>query len=154
VADVFQLPVTLPLESESAALGVALQAAAVHRGIPIDEYISAVQTPVAKVSTQHHRASMGRVSMLLCRHVTAWHDIVARWCSQTVRMPPRTQKPSRGTRHWASSCSRRVFDGCGPALDLFDITGPADFESASSKVSDTVNGLTIIVWTAWSLMLL
>lgn len=47
VADVFQLRVVLPLESESAALGVALQAAAVHRGSPVAEYIAAGQPPMA-----------------------------------------------------------------------------------------------------------
>ena len=48
VADVFQLPVVLPMEAESAALGVALQAAAVHRGIPVGEFIQKAQPPVAE----------------------------------------------------------------------------------------------------------
>lgn len=54
VADVFQLPVVLPAETESAALGVALQAAAVHCGIPVDDFISTMKTPVAKVSSEQN----------------------------------------------------------------------------------------------------
>lgn len=48
VADVFQLPVVLPVEPESAALGVALQAAAVHRGVPVAEFIAAAPPAVAE----------------------------------------------------------------------------------------------------------
>ncbi len=47
VADVFKLSVVLPLEPESAALGVALQAAAAHRGVPVAEYIAAAPPAVS-----------------------------------------------------------------------------------------------------------
>lgn len=48
VADVFQLPVVLPLEAQSAALGVALQAAAVHCGVPVAEYIATAHPAMAE----------------------------------------------------------------------------------------------------------
>mmetsp|Transcript_4603 Transcript_4603/g.13232 ORF Transcript_4603/g.13232 Transcript_4603/m.13232 type:complete len:479 (+) Transcript_4603:228-1664(+) len=43
VADVFQLPVRAPLEAESAAMGAALQAAAIHSGTSVRDYINANQ---------------------------------------------------------------------------------------------------------------
>lgn len=39
VADVLQLPLTFPTEADSAALGAALQAAAVHHGADVREYV-------------------------------------------------------------------------------------------------------------------
>lgn len=39
IADSFQLPLKFPTEPESAALGAALQAAAVHAGIPVAEFV-------------------------------------------------------------------------------------------------------------------
>eukprot|EP00879_Flechtneria_rotunda_P029505 GHRR01031916.1.p1 GENE.GHRR01031916.1~~GHRR01031916.1.p1 ORF type:complete len:257 (+),score=71.33 GHRR01031916.1:765-1535(+) len=47
VADVFQLSVRLPLEPESAALGAALQAAAVRSGVPVGEYVQKNQPPIS-----------------------------------------------------------------------------------------------------------
>lgn len=41
------LPRRLPLEPESAALGAALQAAAVHSGVPVGEYVQQHQPPIA-----------------------------------------------------------------------------------------------------------
>jgi hypothetical protein len=66
----------LPLETESAALGVALQAAAVHRGIPVDDFISTMKTPVAKVSTNKNSCQQawdGPVPMHLCCPAPVWH---------------------------------------------------------------------------------
>jgi len=40
IADCFGLPVRQPAETESAALGAALQAAAVHQGASVAEYIT------------------------------------------------------------------------------------------------------------------
>ena len=39
VADVLQLPVVFPEEADSAALGAALQAAAVHQGADVREFV-------------------------------------------------------------------------------------------------------------------
>jgi xylulokinase len=40
IADAFQLPLRFPAEPESAALGGALQAAAVCAGVPVAEYVA------------------------------------------------------------------------------------------------------------------
>lgn len=40
LADCLQLPLMCPSEPETAALGGALQAAAVHQGVPIGEFIA------------------------------------------------------------------------------------------------------------------
>lgn len=69
VADVFKLSVELPLELESAALGVALQAAAAHRGVPVAEYIAAAPPAVSDEVT------LGRM-----------HDIVVCANSRTPEM--------------------------------------------------------------------
>jgi xylulokinase len=47
VADVFQLPVRLPLEPESAALGAALQAGAVHSGVGVAAYVHQHMPPLS-----------------------------------------------------------------------------------------------------------
>ena len=41
IADSFQLPIRFPVEPESAALGGALQAAAVYNQEPVSDYITA-----------------------------------------------------------------------------------------------------------------
>lgn len=46
VADAFQLPLRFPAEPEAAALGAALQAAAVHTGTPVAEYVEAHPPPM------------------------------------------------------------------------------------------------------------
>lgn len=46
LADAFQLPIRLPLEAESAALGAALQAAAVCSGSDVAEFIQEHEPPV------------------------------------------------------------------------------------------------------------
>ena len=47
IADSFQLPLKFPTEPESAALGAALQAAAVHAGVATPEFIDAHSPPLA-----------------------------------------------------------------------------------------------------------
>eukprot|EP00747_Dinoflagellata_sp_TGD_P224890 gnl/TRDRNA2_/TRDRNA2_97971_c1_seq1.p1 gnl/TRDRNA2_/TRDRNA2_97971_c1~~gnl/TRDRNA2_/TRDRNA2_97971_c1_seq1.p1 ORF type:complete len:117 (+),score=30.38 gnl/TRDRNA2_/TRDRNA2_97971_c1_seq1:1-351(+) len=49
IADAFQLPVLLPAEVESAALGGALAAAAVVTGKPIASYVNENQPPMSEV---------------------------------------------------------------------------------------------------------
>lgn len=46
VADAFQLPLRFPAEPEAAALGAALQAAALHSGTPVAEYVEAHPPPM------------------------------------------------------------------------------------------------------------
>lgn len=48
VADAFQLPLRFPAEPEAAALGAALQAAAVHTGTPVAEYVLAHPPPMGE----------------------------------------------------------------------------------------------------------
>lgn len=47
IADSFQLPLKFPTEPESAALGAALQAAAVHAGVATPEFIDSHAPPLA-----------------------------------------------------------------------------------------------------------
>lgn len=47
IADSFQLPLRFPTEPESAALGAALQAAAVHAGLATPEFIDSHSPPLA-----------------------------------------------------------------------------------------------------------
>eukprot|EP00878_Enallax_costatus_P004137 GHUV01004366.1.p1 GENE.GHUV01004366.1~~GHUV01004366.1.p1 ORF type:complete len:482 (+),score=108.10 GHUV01004366.1:309-1754(+) len=68
VADVFQLPVRLPLEAESAALGAALQAAAVHNGQPVGAYVQEHQPPVADKVIQPNLANKQAYQDALWRH--------------------------------------------------------------------------------------
>ncbi len=48
VADAFQLPLRFPAEPEAAALGAALQAAAVHSGTPVADYVEAHPPPLGE----------------------------------------------------------------------------------------------------------
>lgn len=48
VADAFQLPLRFPAEPEAAALGAALQAAAVHSGTPVADYVAAHPPPLGE----------------------------------------------------------------------------------------------------------
>ncbi len=45
IADAFQLPLRFPAEPESAALGGALQAAAVCAGVPVADYVANNEPP-------------------------------------------------------------------------------------------------------------
>lgn len=45
IADAFQLPLRFPAEAESAALGGALQAAAVCAGVPVADYVAQNEPP-------------------------------------------------------------------------------------------------------------
>ena len=47
IADSFQLPLRFPTEPESAALGAALQAAAVHAGVATPDFIDSHSPPLA-----------------------------------------------------------------------------------------------------------
>ena len=53
IADSFQLPLKFPTEPESAALGAALQAAAVHAGIAAPEFIDSHSPPLADTVMLH-----------------------------------------------------------------------------------------------------
>ena len=46
VADAFQLPLRFPAEPEAAALGAAMQAAAVHAGVPVAEFVESQLPPM------------------------------------------------------------------------------------------------------------
>ena len=48
IADSFQLPLVFPTEPESAALGAALQAAAVQSGVPVAEFVQGHSPPLAE----------------------------------------------------------------------------------------------------------
>lgn len=52
VADAFQLPLRFPAEPEAAALGAALQAAAVHSGTPVADYVAAHPPPLEPEALQ------------------------------------------------------------------------------------------------------
>lgn len=67
IADVFQLPVRLPAEADSAALGAALQAAAVHAGTSVRDFISASQPPMQAEVRSSRVYAPGRV--------TVYHEI-------------------------------------------------------------------------------
>lgn len=69
VADVFQLPVKLPLEAESAALGAALQAAAVHSGVPVGAYVQQNQPPISEQVVQPNPANKQAYEEALQRHM-------------------------------------------------------------------------------------
>ena len=47
ISDSFQLPLRFPTEPESAALGAALQAAAVHSGEPVADFVESHAPPLA-----------------------------------------------------------------------------------------------------------
>eukprot|EP00877_Chromochloris_zofingiensis_P014117 jgi/Chrzof1/895/Cz01g32300.t1 len=69
VADVFQLPIRMPLEAESAALGAALQAAAVHSKVPIAQYVQEHQPPMAEQVIQPSPANKQAYDEAFARHV-------------------------------------------------------------------------------------
>ena len=57
LADAFQLPLRFPAEPEAAALGAAMQAAAVHSGVPVGEYVTRQPPPMeAEVVQPRHEA--------------------------------------------------------------------------------------------------
>lgn len=47
ICDAFQLPLRFPTEPESGALGAALQAAAVHAGVPVADFVESHSPPLA-----------------------------------------------------------------------------------------------------------
>lgn len=66
VADAFQLPLRFPADPEAAALGAALQAAAVHTGTPIAQYVAEHPPPMEAevVQPQHEAAEAYRKAFL------------------------------------------------------------------------------------------
>jgi xylulokinase len=58
----------LPLEAESAALGAALQAAAVHSGVPVGAYVQQHQPPMAESVVQPDPAAKAAYAEALARH--------------------------------------------------------------------------------------
>lgn len=77
VADVFQLPVRLPLEAESAALGAALQAAAVHSKLPVGQYVQQNQPPVSEQVVQPNPANKQAYADALARHMKLGQQLFA-----------------------------------------------------------------------------
>ena len=61
IADSFQLPLRFPTEPESAALGAALQAAAVHAGVATPEFIQSHSPPLADLVSVLRRAMLWRL---------------------------------------------------------------------------------------------
>ncbi|KAI8467892.1 MAG: Xylulokinase [Monoraphidium minutum] len=68
VADAFQMPVRLPLEPESAALGAALQAGAVHSGGRVAEFVAAHHPPVSEQVIQPNAAHKAAYDEAYARH--------------------------------------------------------------------------------------
>jgi sugar (pentulose or hexulose) kinase len=58
----------LPLEAESAALGAALQAAAVHSGVPVGLFVRQNQPPLADTVVQPNAAHKQAYGEALARH--------------------------------------------------------------------------------------
>lgn len=69
-ADVFQLPVRAPLEAESAAMGAALQAAAIHSGTSVRDYINANQPAMSPQVCPLPRCTMSTTQV----EKLVWHD--------------------------------------------------------------------------------
>lgn len=77
IADSFQLPLRFPTEPESAALGAALQAAAVHAGVATPEFIDSHSPPLADlVSTPCPVAACQYADLPCCG---ARQDFELRW---------------------------------------------------------------------------
>ena len=67
IADAFQLPRRFPAEPESAALGGALQAAAVCAGVPVAEYVAENEPPCEEeVSSPCLLNSVRRLLLSVC----------------------------------------------------------------------------------------
>ena len=66
IADSFQLPLRFPTEPESAALGAALQAAAVHAGVATPEFIDSHSPPLADLVSA---PDLTRLFSLQCKAV-------------------------------------------------------------------------------------
>lgn len=78
IADVFQVPVRIPVEADSAALGAALQAAAVYDGTPVRDYIAACRPPMESEVVQP-RVEMAEVyRQAFDRHQAGTRDLFAR----------------------------------------------------------------------------
>ena len=81
IADSFQLPLRFPTEPESAALGAALQAAAVHAGVATPEFIDSHSPPLADL------VSTCTMSSCLSKPTAAHkHDVLL---LQPAVLPPR-----------------------------------------------------------------
>ncbi|KAK9806681.1 hypothetical protein WJX73_007526 [Symbiochloris irregularis] len=68
IADAFQLPLRFPTEPESAALGAALQAAAVHEGVPVADFVQSHSPPLADEVMQPNPDEAEKYSAAFRRH--------------------------------------------------------------------------------------
>eukprot|EP00891_Asterochloris_glomerata_P002942 jgi/Astpho2/2942/Aster-01084 len=70
IADSFQLPLVFPTEPESAALGAALQAAAVQSGVPVAEFVQGHSPPLAEEVVQPDPSAKAAYEAAFKRHVS------------------------------------------------------------------------------------
>jgi len=68
IADAFQLPVRLPEEAESAALGAAMAAAAIASGAPVGSYVKEHQPPLSGTVVQPDPATASAYEAAFQRH--------------------------------------------------------------------------------------
>jgi len=71
VADAFQLPVLVPAETEAAALGAALQAAALAAGAPVREYVAAAAPPTVGAAVEPDPAAAAAYESAAARFAAA-----------------------------------------------------------------------------------
>lgn len=68
IADSFQLPLRFPTEPESAALGAALQAAAVHVGMPVNDFVESHAPPLEDEVMQPNPENAEKYAAAFQRH--------------------------------------------------------------------------------------
>jgi sugar (pentulose or hexulose) kinase len=68
IADILQLPLDIPRESDSAALGAAFQAAAVHQGCEIRAFVSDHAPEMEPESIEPDASTQGLYQAALQRH--------------------------------------------------------------------------------------
>jgi xylulokinase len=68
VSDVLQMPLHVPREADSAALGAALQAAAVHQGCEIRAFVSEQEIGMDHVSIEPDESTKDLYQAALERH--------------------------------------------------------------------------------------
>ena len=82
IADSFQLPLRFPTEPESAALGAALQAAAVHAGIATPEFIDSHSPPLADLVSLHACCMTAYMHVRIVEVLmpcSFWHETLECW---------------------------------------------------------------------------
>lgn len=77
ISDAFQLPLHLPLEPESAALGAALQAAAVANGVPVADFVEDHRPPLADEGVSFDEAGAAALSRAFERHLKCSEELFA-----------------------------------------------------------------------------